>query len=196
MLSFRDPCPHVPQRVLIMGVTGVGKSTLGERLGDLWELPYTNLDALHWGPGWTERPKFRDEVQAFAASDHWITEWQYWSKGFKHVLADRADTFIWLNFPRPVAWQRLFRRTIRRWATQQEAFEGCTERPPWTAFTDENHILRWEAKTHSKWRERMPSVVEEFPDGTFIELRSPHQVKHWLARSARTPFSPTGTESA
>lgn len=63
--------------------------------------PYTNLDEIHWGPGWTERPGFRDEATALAATDQWITEWQYWSKGFKNTLGDRADTFIWLNFPDP-----------------------------------------------------------------------------------------------
>ncbi|GFZ97927.1 AAA family ATPase [Nesterenkonia alkaliphila] len=185
MLSFSDPLPHTPQRVLIAGVTGVGKSTLGKHLSELWEIPYTNLDVLHWGPGWTERPQFREEAHALAASDHWITEWQYWGKGLKHTLGNRAETIIWLNFPRPLAWQRLFRRTVRRWATQHQAFAGCTERPPWTAFTDENHILRWEAKTHSKWRERMPALVQELSGAAFIELRSPHEVRNWLSGPAQ-----------
>lgn len=184
MLTYRDPLPHTPHRVLLLGVTGVGKSTLGKNLSELWGLPYTNLDEIHWGPGWTERPGFRDEATALAATDQWITEWQYWSKGFKNTLGDRADTFIWLNFPRPIAWQRLFRRTLQRWRTREEAYEGCLEPPIWKVLTDENHILRWEAKTHSTWREREPSLSEEFPHGTFIELRSPRQVRHWLSGPA------------
>lgn len=184
MLTFRDPLPHRPQRVLIVGVTGVGKSTLGAQLGQLWGLPYTNLDALHWGPEWTERQQFRDETTQLAACEQWITEWQYWGKGFKHVLGDRADTFVWLNFPRPIAWQRLMRRTLKRGITREPPYNGCVEPYLWKIFTEKDHILRWEAKTHNKWRQRMPSLVKEFPQGTFIELRTPWQVNHWLAGPA------------
>lgn len=178
---------HAPHRVLILGVTGVGKSTLARRLSEVWSLPYTNLDELHWGPGWTPRPEFRDEAEALAASDQWITEWQYWGKGLKHVLGDRADTFVWLNFPRPLAWQRLFRRTVRRWLTREEAFPGCMEPPPWKVLTDEGHILRWEAKTHDSWRRRVPALENEFPHATLLELRSPREVRDWLSSQASQP---------
>lgn len=184
MLRFDDPLPRAPQRVLIAGVTGVGKSTLGQRLGLLWGLPYTNLDALHWGPAWTPRPEFQAETQALASSQQWVTEWQYWGKGLKHVFGDRADAVIWMNFPRPLALQRLLRRTVKRSITREPLFDGCVEPPLWAVFTDENHILRWERKTHSKWRERMPALVTELPETTFVELRSPRQVRRWLAGPA------------
>ena len=32
------------------GVTGVGKSTLSAQLSERWNLPYTGMDVLHWGP--------------------------------------------------------------------------------------------------------------------------------------------------
>ncbi|WP_150460227.1 P-loop NTPase family protein [Nesterenkonia ebinurensis] len=171
----------MPQRVLIAGVTGVGKSTLGKRLSELWDLPYTNLDKLHWGPGWTERPTFREEALTLAASGQWITEWQYGSKGIRQVLAERADTLIWLNLPRRIALPRLYRRTFTRWLSGEEAYQGCRERAPWTAFTDENHIFRWEIKTHGNFRKAMPAQVMRYPHITFIELRTPSEVRRWLA---------------
>lgn len=185
MLGYRDPLPHVPHRVLIAGVTGAGKSTLGRRLAQHWSLPYQEMDLLHWGPNWTTRPSFADDVAELAAQDRWITEWQYWSNGNKHLLGDRADTCVWLNLSRPVARWRLVRRTIARNFVGREPFPGCVEPPVWTAFTDPDHILRWEMHTHHKWRERMPHLEREFPNLTIVELASPRQVREWLKSRSR-----------
>lgn len=135
----------------------MGKTTLGRRLTEVWGLPYTNLDELHWG------------------------------KGLKHVLGDRADTFVWLNFPRPLAWQRLFRRTVRRWLTREEAYADCLEPPLWKVLTEKGHILRWEAKTHDSWRQRAPALEREFPRAALVELRSPRQVRRWVAHQTIHP---------
>lgn len=185
VLGCDDPLPHIPRRVLLAGVTGVGKSTLGRRLGKLWGLPYTEMDALHWGPDWSTRETFLQDAREVADQDAWITEWQYWSRGFKHGLGDRADTLIWLNFPRPVALLRLLRRTVRRSLTREQLWAGNAEPPLWAYFTaPETHILRWEHRTHDTWRRRMPDVREEFPQLTIVELRSPREVARWLSGPA------------
>jgi adenylate kinase family enzyme len=41
------------RRVAIIGTTGSGKSTLGERLAVRLGCPFIDLDALNWGPNWT-----------------------------------------------------------------------------------------------------------------------------------------------
>lgn len=184
MLHALDPLPHTPQRVLVAGVTGVGKSTLCQTVGTGWDLPYSGMDVLHWGPGWTPRPDFHRAATALAQGDRWITEWQYWSKGFKLILGDRADTCIWLNFPRRRALPRLPKRTVTRSFTGREVFEGCVEPPLWHVFADADHILRWESRTHSTWRARMQTLPTEFPHLTIIELRSPREVRQWLAGPA------------
>lgn len=184
VLLWSDPLPQRPRRVLIAGTTGVGKSALGRSLGKQWRMPYTEMDALHHGPNWTTRPTFAADVEALAAQEEWITEWQYWGHGMKHVVGDRADTLIWLDFPRPLALQRLLRRTIRRSITKEPMWAGNTEPPLWKVFTQEDHILRWEMKTHSKWRERMPQIALDFPQMSIVQLRTPSQVRRWLAGPA------------
>ena len=49
MLSQSDPLPARPQRVVVAGVSGVGKSTLALRIADVLGLPYTEIDALFHG---------------------------------------------------------------------------------------------------------------------------------------------------
>ncbi|WP_277245720.1 hypothetical protein [Micrococcus terreus] len=73
---------------------------------------------------------------------------------------------------------------MTRSLTGREVFEGCVEPPLWHVFSDPDHILRWEARTHNNWRERMQTMPEEFPHLTIIELRSPSEVRQWLAGPA------------
>ena len=94
LLCADSPLPHTPRQVLVAGVTGVGKSTLSAQLSERWNLPYTGMDVLHWGPCWTPRPDFHAQATALAQSAQWVTEWQYWSKGFKHILGDRGHLHL------------------------------------------------------------------------------------------------------
>ena len=55
MLSAHDSL-HRPERVVVAGVSGVGKSTLARRISDALDLPYTEIDGLYHGAGWIPRP--------------------------------------------------------------------------------------------------------------------------------------------
>ena len=41
------------------------------------------------------RPEFVAEVTAFAATDAWVTEWQY--SAVRALLLARADLLVWLD---------------------------------------------------------------------------------------------------
>ena len=181
MLSPLDPLPFAPERVLVCGVTGAGKSTLAARLGALWMLPYTELDGLFHGPGWTVRATFEQDLRALAAQDRWVTEWGYWGAGVAPVLGDRAQLLVWLDLPRRVALPRLVRRTVRRRIHREVLWNGNVEPPLRTFFTaPEDNIIRWEMKTHGKWRHRMPEVERDYPALQVVRLRHPHDVEAWL----------------
>jgi len=168
-------------------VTGVGKSTFARRLAEAADLPYTELDALHHGPNWQPRPEFGAEAAALAAGDRWITEWQYTSK-LGDLLSARADAVVWLDLPRSVALPRLIRRTIRRRLRRTVLWNGNVEPPLHTFFTaPEDNILRWEMRTHRKWRERMPEFLDERPEVPVIRLATQREVDRWPAAIAGGP---------
>jgi adenylate kinase family enzyme len=42
----------IGKRVIVIGNSGSGKSTVGEQLAERMGRPFIELDALHWEPGW------------------------------------------------------------------------------------------------------------------------------------------------
>ncbi|WP_164233845.1 AAA family ATPase [Microbacterium hydrocarbonoxydans] len=182
MLSADDPLPLMPSRVLIAGVTGSGKTTLARRLGAAWGLRHVEIDGLFHGPDWTPRPEFLDDVRAFAATDRWVTEWQYTSKGTDEIMTPRAELAIWLDYPFPLARRRLVRRTVSRRLLRTRLWNGNVEPALWTraAWTGENDILRWQRETRHKWEERMPLIAAQHPHLIIVRLRHPREAERWL----------------
>lgn len=69
----------IGRRIIIVGQTCAGKSTLGERLAVVLDAPFVELDALHWKPNWVGSS---DEglgplIAAATAGDTWITSGDY-----------------------------------------------------------------------------------------------------------------------
>lgn len=186
MLRADDPLPCMPERVLIAGVTGSGKTTLARRVAELWDLRHIEIDGLFHGENWTPRPTFLDDVRAFAVEDRWVTEWQYTSKGTDDILTPRAHLAIWLDYPYRVVRSRLLRRTIGRSILRTRMWNGNVERPIWKTFrgAPEENILAWQTKTLHKWTEAMPEYAERFPHLTIVRLRHPREAGRWLRGQA------------
>lgn len=64
MRFHNDPLPHPPKRVIVAGVSGVGKTTLSRRIAVITGGPHTEIDAIFHGPGWTPRPEFLADVRS------------------------------------------------------------------------------------------------------------------------------------
>lgn len=183
LLSADDPLPFRPERVLIAGVTGSGKTTLARRIASTFNLVHHEIDALHHGPGWTPRPEFLDDVRSFAATNRWVTEWQYTSKGTDEIMTPRAQLAIWLDYPWPVVRARLIRRTLSRSILRTEMYNGNVEKPLWklVATRDPSEsILAWQTKTRGFWTAKMPQEHEQFPHLTIVRLRHPRETERWL----------------
>jgi adenylate kinase family enzyme len=178
VLTAADPLPQRPRRVLVAGVSGSGKTTLAARLGALLDLPHTEVDGLFHGAGWTRRPEFEAEVDAFSALDSWVTEWQYSS--VLELLAERADTIVWNDLPYPVVLGRVVRRTVRRRLRHEELWNGNREAPLHTFLTDPEHVVRWSIRTRNRYRELVPATAATHPHLTVVRLRRRRDVDRWL----------------
>jgi len=189
MLGPGDPLPSRPRRILVAGVTGVGKTTLAGRIAAITGAPHTEIDALYHGPGWTYRESFLQDVDELTRRPEWVTEWQY--RSARATLASRADTLVWLDLPSRVALLRLVRRTVRRRRRREELWNGNQEPPLWHFFAGRDHIIAWALKTQRKYKRTVPALAGEHPELTIVRLGSQPDVERWLAGpladAVRTP---------
>jgi adenylate kinase family enzyme len=182
MLGVEDDLGPLPRRVLVAGTTGVGKTTTARRISQVLGVPHTEIDSLQHGPGWVPRPTFREDVEAYTSEPAWVTEWQY--RDVRAMLADRADTLVWLDLPIPVALWRLVRRTVRRSVRREVLWNGNVEPPLWTFFTDREHIVRWGIRTARNGLRKVSALEESAPHLRIVRLRSQREVDRFVERLA------------
>lgn len=188
-LGPADPISGRPRRILVTGCSGAGKSTLARAVAARLDLPYRELDALFHGPGWVPRPRFVDDVRAFAAEDAWVSEWQY--DLVRPILLARAELLIWLDLSRARVFCQLLRRSVVRRLRRVELWNGNVEPPLYTVFTDPEHVLRWAWSSYARVGPRVQAVLRGDAPPVVVRLRSRRDVTAWLAgplaASAATP---------
>ena len=171
-------------RIVIVGSTGSGKTTLAKELSQLVGAPHVELDALNWGPNWTAAPAevFRARVAEAVSADRWIVEGNY------HVVRDivwpRADCIVWLNYSLPLVLSRLVRRTTRRVLTAEPCCNG--NRESLRMALSKESILLWALQTYHRRRKEFPPLLaERAATGTTIVVhRTPSETTAWLGDAA------------
>ncbi len=66
--------PSIGKRIIVIGSSNAGKSTLAHCLAERLGVPLIELDALHWEPGWVEaeRAVFCERVRRAIAPASWV----------------------------------------------------------------------------------------------------------------------------
>src|SRR5260370_40210565 len=103
------------RRVLVVGTTGSGKTTVADAIARSIDALHIELDALHWKPGWVESDpeEFRDCVVAATTGERWVADGNYLGK-LGDTLWTRVDTVVWLNVRLPLLLMRIVRRSVHR----------------------------------------------------------------------------------
>ena len=159
--------------MVVIGPGGAGKSVLGRRLGQAWELPVHHLDAAFWGPGWRPTPPdlWREVVAGLAAGDRWLIE-----GGYPEVLdiaLARAQLAVLLDLPRRVTIPRLVLRPLR------PRDRGRGDLPRGMHHVVDRDNLSWAWRWPTSDRPGILAALADFPGEQAI-LRSPRAVRTWL----------------
>jgi hypothetical protein len=168
-----------PQRIVVVGTTGSGKSSLAARLARYLNAPHVELDALYWGPDWTPvgDAVFRERVRLAAAETAWVADGNY--SAVRDLLWPRAEMIVWLDPGLGLILWRLLRRTLRRWITREDLW-GTNQERLWAQFTRQSLFL-WALTTYRR-RRRDYAHLFQVPDYAHIHkvrLRSPRETDAW-----------------
>ena len=86
------------RRVVVIGSSCSGKTTLAKRISGELGIPHIELDAIYWLPNWIERPpeEMRDLTAAAVAQDRWVVDGNY--RVVRDIVWEIATTVIWLDY--------------------------------------------------------------------------------------------------
>jgi len=177
------------QRIVIIGATSSGKSTLAAHLAKNIGADFIELDALHWEANWVEAPDevFRERVKKAISSPVWVVAGNY------HVVRDiiwpHAEAIVWLDYPFQIVFSRLLTRTIRRVMTREKLFSGNVENP-WTHIKiwSEGSLFHWLVKTHWRRKREFPILfaLPEHNHLKVIHFKYPKEAERWLTNITET----------
>lgn len=174
-------------RISIVGTSGSGKSTLGARLGQILGVPFIELDAINWQPGWTDlnthrKDEFNARVADKIAADGWIMDGNYGA--VREAILARATDVIWLDYERPVIMRRVIARSFKRAWDQTELWAGTGNTETFARWLDKEHPIRWAWDTWAMRRARYEALFAEprFAHLNLHRLKAPREADALVAR--------------
>lgn len=170
------------QRVVVVGTSCAGKTTLARQLSAALSSQFVELDALYWGADWTPVPseQFRAATDAATSGTRWVCDGNY--AMVRDITWRRATALVWLNFSFPVVFARALRRTVGRCVTRAELFAGNRESFR-LSFLSKDSILWWVITTHRPRQREYAELIQlaECAHLTVAELRTPAEARQFLS---------------
>lgn len=169
------------QRIVIIGTTGSGKTTLCRKLSAQLGIPAIDLDDIYWLPGWQERglDEARGLVDAATQKPAWVISGNY--RQLQDVFWPRADTLIWLDYSFSLVFCQLLKRSLNRILDRQSICNGNYE--TWRKFFSKDSIIIWLFK--SFWRRKREcgeifAHPERYARLRLMRFRHPSETEAWL----------------
>lgn len=116
------------KRIAIIGAPGSGKTTLADKIKDIYKLPVFNIDSIYQLPNWVMRdPVERDkEIIEEAKKDKWIIDGTFIDTLEERVK--RADKIIFLDYSTLTFLKGVFKRLITNYGKEKPDMPGCKEK--------------------------------------------------------------------
>jgi energy-coupling factor transporter ATP-binding protein EcfA2 len=182
----RDPARTLRgcQRILILGRTGSGKTTLARELAAAIDVPHVELDALYFGPGFSTvpLPVLRERTTEAISGERWVTDGN--KSAVRDLVWPRADTIVWLDYPVAVSLWRLGKRALWRTSvlTTEASHSGDKAGLPKQMLSAAKGVLT-ALRSHRGQRRAYPKMFAEPQNRhlAVVRLRSPRATRRWLA---------------
>lgn len=116
------------KRIAIIGAPGTGKTTLANKLSEIFNIEVTHIDGLHHLENWQIRDKTeRDKmILDVVAKDEWIIDGTY--KSTLKQRLEKADLIIWLDFSTFNQLKGIITRYLKNKGVEKPEIPGCKEK--------------------------------------------------------------------
>ncbi|MFN8175989.1 MAG: hypothetical protein U0T02_13065 [Solirubrobacteraceae bacterium] len=188
----RDPLNTLAgcERILILGRTGSGKTTLAREVAAALEVPHVELDSLYFERDLSTvpLPVLRERTSAAIAGNRWVTDGN--KRAVRDLVWPRADTIVWLDYPAYVSLWRLAKRARTRTSSlsAQAAESGRRADVPKQMLIAAKGVLT-ALRSHRGQRREYPRLFAQ-PENRHLavaRLRSPRATRRWTARVTGRP---------
>ena len=167
------------RRLLVTGLPGSGKTSVAMTLAARHGSHHIEIDRLYFGPGYSLRASFIDDLQAAIAEDAWCLD-DFGVPESRDLVWAAADTLIWLDLPWGIAFWRAVRRTWRRLRHGSEVLPGCYE--TWLGWGRPYHPVFLSLTSHRRMRRVMEQRLArpEHAHLTVLRLHNRREVDELL----------------
>lgn len=164
------------RRILVVGCSGGGKSTLSQKLARHFDLTYISIDRdILWLPGWVQRDRAeqRQRIVEKVAGDRWIMDGT--GPSTFDIRVPRSDVVIWVRMPRLLCLWGVVTRWLKYFGrTRPEMAPGCIEKVDWEFL---EFIWTFEEKFSPRI---VAGLAEHGPAVPVLQVKSRHQMQTLL----------------
>ncbi|TRB25633.1 AAA family ATPase [Rhizobium rhizogenes] len=163
-------------RILVMGCSGGGKTTLSRKICARTNLPYVSMDReFFWLPGWVKRDKAEERalIAAKVAEECWLIDGT--APSSFDLRLPRTELVLWVRMPRWLCMWGAPSRAVR-WLgrSRPDMAPGCRERIDREFL---RYIWDWERKFAPKV---LAGLAQHGPDIPVFQLKSRGEMRQLL----------------
>lgn len=116
------------KKIAIIGAPGTGKTTLANKLSEIFHIKATHIDGLHHLENWQIRDKSeRDKmILDVVEKEEWIIDGTY--KSTLKARLEKADLIIWLDFSTINQLKGIVGRYLKNKGIEKPEIPGCKEK--------------------------------------------------------------------
>ena len=163
------------KRILIIGTSGTGKSTLAQHVAKSLGLPFIASDHFYWEPRWrvAASEKVHQQLREFIHQEAWVVDGNFDDE--HEFVWQQADCIIWLDYSLLTIIRQLVSRNFRWWITRQPTWSG-NQMTLQRAFSGIRHTI----KSYPTKRRNYPQWLAELSGIPSYRFNTSREAEAWL----------------
>ena len=166
-------------RFNVVGTSSRGKSTVSKMISEKLSIPYIELDALFWGPGWSESSdeELFKSLSEKIAGDGWVLDGNYTRT--IPIKWKNVEVVVWIDLPFIKTLFQAIKRAFLRSLKKEELWPNTDNRESFRkSFLSKDSIIIWTIKTYNKVKRQYEALMNEdkYSHIRFVRLQSLEEI--------------------